>query len=76
MKKKYSEEIDNKILMDQRRIKAKEQKEKKRRENYLIKAAIERRITRSMTKKLLSDNSNQAIAAFNNLIIPNAMKLK
>jgi hypothetical protein len=42
-------------------------------ENELIKIAIEKQITRSLTHKLSSDNSKQAI---NNLIVPKHIKLK
>ena len=45
--------------------------------NEEIKARIERRITKSMTNKMLmKENSSQAIAAINNLIIPEMAKLK
>jgi hypothetical protein len=49
---------------------------RKKRENDLIKATIEKQITRSMTNKLSSKNSKQAIAAINNLIFPELSKSK
>ena len=41
----------------------------------LIKEAIEKRITRSMTNKLMKKHSYQAIATINNLIIPEEEKV-
>ena len=46
-------------------------------QDELIKAAIEKRITRSRTNKLLMEKQNsRSITAINNLIIPELTKLK
>jgi hypothetical protein len=62
--------------MDKTRNEALEQKMQKGGKTIYLKLQLKKKITWLMTNKLLSYNSSQAIASSNNLITPDAMKLK
>jgi hypothetical protein len=64
--------IENELISDKR----KSNKLKKQKEDNLIKAAIEKQLTRLMANKLQLKNSIQAITTINNLIIPEHIKSK
>ena len=67
----------NKIVTDQLAPEAHERARNKLIQDKLIKSAIEKRITRSMSYKLLmKKQSSQSIVAINNLIIPELTKSK
>ena len=67
---------ENEFITDRRRNEELERKNEKLKWDNLIKAAIVKRITRSMTNKLMKKHTPQAIAAINNLIIPEEEKVK
>ena len=67
---------ENEFITDRRRNEELERKNEKLKRDNLIKAAIEKRITRSVTNKLMKQHTPQAIAAINNFIIPEEEKVK
>ena len=66
---------DNEFITDRQKNEQTEEKIEKLKRDNLIKAAIEKRIMRSMTNKLMKKHSSQAIATINNLIIPEEEKV-